>query len=133
MGMGSPETAAVWLMTPGNWIAENLCAPSRSFAAYDTKLRDQMCRSKLMATETPSARIIRIHKKWADGLTIIWQILVITLFGGFYLLLEYLQVDAQDRNSALILLVAVTVVSAIWQAVGLAVAIVHMAMLGSDL
>jgi hypothetical protein len=86
-----------------------------------------------MATETPSGRIIRIHKKWADGLTIIWQILVIAVFGGIFLLFEHLQVDVQDRNSALILLAAVTIVSAIWQAAGLAVARVHMLLQGIDL
>jgi hypothetical protein len=86
-----------------------------------------------MATETPSAQIIRIHKKWADGFTIIWQILVIVLFGGIYLLLGHLQVGEQDRNSALILLAVVVIVSAIWQAVGLAVARVHMLMQGIDL
>lgn len=86
-----------------------------------------------MIVETPSARIIRIHKKWADGLTIIWQILVVAVFGGLFLLLEHLQADPQDRNSSLILLAAVVIVSAIWQAAGLAVARVHMLMQGIDL
>lgn len=86
-----------------------------------------------MTTETSSARIIRIHKKWADGLTIIWQILVVMVFGGIFVLLEYSQLDVQNRNSALILLAVVTIVTAIWQAAGLAVARVHMLIEGIDL
>jgi hypothetical protein len=86
-----------------------------------------------MAMETPFARIIRIHKKWADGLTIIWQVLVIAVFGGIFVLLEDSKVDASERNSALILLATVTVVTTIWQAAGLTIARIHMLMEGIDL
>lgn len=90
-------------------------------------------RRQIMAVGIRSGRILKIHKKWADGFTVIWQILIIALFGGVYFGLSHLQTDRQDRNSALILLAVVIIVAAIWQAAGMAVARVHMLLEGIDL
>jgi hypothetical protein len=79
-----------------------------------------------MNVESQSTRIIKLHKKWADGLTLIWQLIVLILFGGTYVLLDHVEVSAADRNSMLILLTAMAVIAAIWQGLGLGIARVHM-------
>ena len=30
-------------------------------------------------------RIIKLHKRWADGYTLLWQVFVVLPFGGVYL------------------------------------------------
>jgi hypothetical protein len=86
-----------------------------------------------MNAETPSARIIRIHKKWADGLTIIWHLLTLVVLGAVYVFLDWSGVDPVDRNSALILLGVMVLMTALWQATGLAIARIHMLLDGVDL
>ena len=75
----------------------------------------------------------RLHKRWADGYILLWQLFIFLLFGGIYFVLEQMSVDAQERTAALVLLAAIVLVSAIWQATGLGIARVHMLLNGIDL
>jgi hypothetical protein len=79
-----------------------------------------------MNTETPSTRIIRIHKRWADGFTVIWHLLTLVVFGAVYVFLDRSGVDPVDRNSALILLGVMVLMTALWQATGATIARIHM-------
>ena len=78
-------------------------------------------------------RIIKLHKRWADGWTLLWQIFTLLLFGGIYIGLEQFGVGAAERSSAFILLGVMVLVAAIWQSTGLGVARVHMLFSGIDL
>jgi hypothetical protein len=78
-------------------------------------------------------RIIKLHKRWADGLTLLWQIFALSLFGGIYIGLEQFGVGAAERSAAFILLGVMVLVAAIWQSTGLGVARVHMLLSGIDL
>jgi hypothetical protein len=68
-------------------------------------------------------RIIKLHKRWADGLTLLWQTFALLLFGGIYVGLKQFGVGAAERSAAFILLGVM--VAAIWQSTGLGVARVH--------
>jgi hypothetical protein len=78
-------------------------------------------------------RIIKLHKRWADGYTLLWQIFVLVLFGGIYVGLEQFGVVAAERAAALVLLAVMVLVAAIWQSTGLGIARVHMLLDGIDL
>ena len=78
-------------------------------------------------------RIIRLHKRWADGYTLLWQVFTLLLFGGIYIALEQVGVGAAERAAAFILLGMMVLVAAIWQSTGLGVARVHMLINGIDL
>jgi hypothetical protein len=78
-------------------------------------------------------RIIKLHKRWADGLTLLWQIFALLLFGGIYIGLEQFGVGAAEQSVAFILLAVMVLVAAIWQSTGLGVARVHMLLNGIDL
>ncbi|MEO6784185.1 MAG: hypothetical protein ABI407_21735 [Bradyrhizobium sp.] len=71
-------------------------------------------------------RIIKLHKRWADGWT-----LAFLLFGGIYIGLEQLGVGAAEQMAAFILLSVMVLVAAIWQSTGMGVARVHMLLNGS--
>ncbi len=70
--------------------------------------------------------LIKLHKKWADGLTLIWLIIVLSLFAAIYYLFDQAGLPAAERNGAFILLGTIIVVAAIWQAIDLGLARVHM-------
>ena len=78
-------------------------------------------------------RIIKLHKRWADGWTLLWQIFALLLFGGIYIGLEHFGVGAAERSTAFILLGVMVLVAAIWQSTGFGVARVHMLLNGIDL
>ena len=78
-------------------------------------------------------RILKLHKRWADGLTLLWQMFVLLLFGGIYIALEQFDVAAAERSTVLIFLGVMVLVAAIWQSTGLGVARVHMLLNGIDL
>jgi len=78
-------------------------------------------------------RIIKLHKRWADGLTLLWQIFALLLFGGIYIALEQFGVGAAERSAAFILLGVMVLIAAIWQSTGLGVARLHMLINGIDL
>jgi len=76
-------------------------------------------------------RIIRLHKRWADGYTLLWQGFVVLLFGGIYFALEQFGAGAAERTAALVLLAAMVLVAAIWQSTGLGIARLRMLIRGS--
>lgn len=86
-----------------------------------------------MNAEPEHLRMVRLHKAWADRYTILWLIIVLILFGGFYAILGHIQAPASDRTDILILLAVVVLTTVVWQAVGLGVARVHMLIAGIDL
>ena len=77
--------------------------------------------------------ILKLHKRWADLWTLLWQIFALLLFGGICIGLEQFGVGAADRAAALILLGVMVLVAAIWQSTGLGVARVHILLNGIDL
>ena len=85
-----------------------------------------------MNINSPSARILRLHKRWADGFTIIWQLLTLVLFGAAYVYFDRSAIAPAERNSALILLGVMILIAALWQATGLAIARIHMLLDGVD-
>jgi len=78
-------------------------------------------------------QILRLHKTWADRYTMLWQLFILLLFGGIYFLLDQSGIDAIERAGAFVLLAAMVLAAAIWQAVGLGVARIHMLLNGVDL
>jgi hypothetical protein len=78
-------------------------------------------------------RIIKLHKRWADGLTLLWQIFALLLFGGIYIGLEQFGVGAVERSAAFTLLGVMVLIAAIWQSTGLGIARVQMLLNGIDL
>ena len=85
-----------------------------------------------MKPETDKTRILRLHKTWADGYTLLWLLLIIVLFAAIHFLLEQVGAEAAERVGALVLLSAIVIAAAIWQAVGLGVARIHMLLEGID-
>ncbi len=78
-----------------------------------------------MRLESQGTRILRLHKRWADGWTLLWQGFVLMLFGGMYFLLGQVGLAPVDRAAPLVLLGVMVLVAAVWQAAGLAVARIH--------
>jgi hypothetical protein len=70
--------------------------------------------------------VLRLHNNWADRYMAFWHVCMIVLFGGIYVLLKGLGVGPTERTDAYIILAALLVVGAIWQAAGLTLARVHM-------
>lgn len=61
---------------------------------------------------------MRAHWEWAGGYALFWIIATVIIFAGIFLVLDYLGVDDNVRTQSLILLATVTLVNAIWRAVG---------------
>lgn len=78
-------------------------------------------------------RIIKLHKRWADGYAMIWVGFGLVLMTGIQFALDREGVDASDRTAILLLIALIVILVAIWQAVGLGIARVHMIMRGIDL
>jgi hypothetical protein len=78
-------------------------------------------------------RILKLHKQWADRYLLIWLVFALALLAAFEFLLEWSGIGAAERAGIVALLGLLILLSAIWQAVGLAVARVHMIVAGIDL
>ena len=78
-------------------------------------------------------QIIRLHKTWADRYMVVWQVLTLLVFSGAYLLLSESNAEPATSTGALVLLTAIVLIAAIWQAVGLAVARIHLVLKGVNL
>jgi hypothetical protein len=78
-------------------------------------------------------RIVRAHWEWAGGYAMLWTIVTVVIFGGVFLMLDYLGADDSVRTQSLVLLATITLVNAIWRAVGaLAARIELMSKAGHD-
>lgn len=86
-----------------------------------------------MSAEPDDLRILRLHKRWADGYTLLWHVMILLLFPGVWFLLEQSGIEAAERASAFVFLATMVLVAAVWQATGLGVARVHMLLKGIDL
>jgi hypothetical protein len=78
-------------------------------------------------------RIIKLHKRWADGYTLIWLGSAVLLVAGLQFVLDRSGIAAAERTGVVLLIVLVLILAAIWQAVGLGIARVHMIVRGIDL
>jgi len=75
-----------------------------------------------MALGEREIAIIRKHKRWANGYSVIWTVIAFAVLAGNYGLLTML--DASDTERVCMMLVAATLVlvNAVWQAAGMALA-----------
>jgi hypothetical protein len=86
-----------------------------------------------MSTEPNGLQILRLHKTWADRYMLLWQVFIFLLFAGVYFLFDQSGVGPAERTSAYVLLATMVLAAAVWQAVGLGVARVHMLVAGVEL
>jgi hypothetical protein len=78
-------------------------------------------------------RIIKLHKRWADRLTVLWLVFSLVLLTGFHFVLDQIGTEAPERAGIMVLLAVIVLIAAIWQAVGLGVARVHLIIKGINL
>lgn len=78
-------------------------------------------------------RITKPHKRWADRYTLAWLGFAVLLLTGFQFVLDRAGIEAAERTAGMLLLVLVVLLAAIWQAIGLGIARVHMIMRNIDL
>ena len=71
-------------------------------------------------------RIIKLHKRWVDRYTLPWLGFAVLLLAGFQLVLDRAGIEATERAGVMLLLALIVLLSAIWQAIGLGIARVHM-------
>jgi hypothetical protein len=64
-------------------------------------------------------RIMRAHWEWAGRHAMFWIFVTLIIFGGFFLLFDYVGADDSVRTQCLVLLGTITVVNTIWRAVSL--------------
>ena len=63
-------------------------------------------------------RIIRAHWEWAGRYAIIWIIVTVLVFGGMFLMFDFLGADDSVRTPSLVLLATIAIINAIWRAAG---------------
>ena len=78
------------------------------------------------------ARIIKLHKQWADRYALIWLGFALLFLCGIKFALESGGVDAAEQSTILLLLAVLILVVAIWQAIGLGITRIHMVMRNVD-
>jgi hypothetical protein len=78
-------------------------------------------------------RIIKLHKRWADRYTLAWLGFAVLLLTSFQFVLDRAGIEAAERTAGMLLLTLVVLLAAIWQAVGLGIARVHMIVKGINL
>jgi cation transport ATPase len=78
-------------------------------------------------------RILKLHKRWADRYTLSWLGFAVLLLTGFQFVLDRAGIEAADRTMVMLLLALIVLVAAIWQAIGLGIARVHMVVRGINL
>ncbi len=78
-------------------------------------------------------RILKLHKRWADRYTLAWLGFAVLLLTGFQFVLDRAGIEAAERTMLMLLLALVVLVAAIWQAIGLGVARIHMVLRGINL
>ena len=76
-------------------------------------------------------RIVRAHWEWAGGYAMFWIIVTVLIFGGVFIMLDFFGADDSVRTQSLVLLGTVTVVNAIWRAVGALAARIELSIAGT--
>ena len=64
----------------------------------------------------------REHLTWAYRFALFWLVLSLVIFGGAYALAELQEMSEATRTLMFVMLGTILVTSAVWQAVGLAIA-----------
>ena len=62
----------------------------------------------------------RAHRKWSHRFAFFWLVLALVVFGGAYALAEIGDMSESSRTLMFVMLGAIIVTNAIWQAAGLA-------------
>jgi predicted metal-binding membrane protein len=70
---------------------------------------------------------------WADRYMAVWHACMLAVYGGAFLLLKAVGAAPLERTDAYIILGALLIVGAVWQAAGLTLARVHMLLDGVNL
>jgi hypothetical protein len=78
-------------------------------------------------------RIIKLHKRWADRYTLMWLGFAVLLLTGFQFVLDRAGIESAERTALMLLLALIVLLAAIWQAVGLGIARIHMIVRGNSL
>lgn len=86
-----------------------------------------------MADVPERLRIIKLHWSWANGLTLLSQLVAFLLFGAVFLLYEREGMSVDERNGAFVFLGVMVLIAVVWQAIGLGIARLHMIVKGLDL
>lgn len=86
-----------------------------------------------MTFDPDRIQILKLHKGWADRLTMLWQLIALLLFGAIYFLFDQAGVSGDERTSAFVLLAVMILIAAVWQAAGLGIARIDMLMKGINL
>jgi hypothetical protein len=63
-------------------------------------------------------RVIRAHWEWAGRYAMVWIIVTVLIFGGIFLMFDFLGADDSVRTPSLVMLATITIVNAIWRAAG---------------
>jgi hypothetical protein len=63
-------------------------------------------------------RVIRAHWEWAGRYAMVWIIVTVLIFGGIFLMFDFLGADDNVRTPCLVMLATITIVNAIWRAAG---------------
>jgi hypothetical protein len=63
-------------------------------------------------------RVIRAHWEWAGRYAMVWIIVTVLIFGGTFLMFDFLGADDGVRTPSLVMLATITIVNAIWRAAG---------------
>jgi hypothetical protein len=77
-------------------------------------------------------RIVRVHWKWANRHATFWIIISVLIFGGMFAVFDFVGADESTRTQSFILLAVVTLVNAVWRAVGALAARVELIMRSED-
>jgi hypothetical protein len=119
-----PISLAICIWYHVGWHMRSV-AISRLVAKIDLVRLASLSLPAMMISLAPSERlteeqqrILRAHWKWAGGYAIFWIVVTILIFGGVYLMLDYLGADDGVRTQSLLLLATVTLVNTIWRAIG---------------
>jgi hypothetical protein len=66
--------------------------------------------------------ILRKHKEWANGYSVIWLIIAFGVLGGNYWLLTMAATSDMDRICMMVVVATLLLIIAIWQAAGMSLA-----------
>jgi hypothetical protein len=100
----------------GPSVSRGSACPSRSLSLIGRQMMSFWQPSR--ETTSEERRIIRAHWEWAGRYAILWIIGTVVIFGGISFVLDFLGADDAVRIPSLLLLATITIVNAIWRAVG---------------
>ena len=61
---------------------------------------------------------MRAHWEWASGYALFWIVVTVLIFSGVFVAFDYFGADENLRTQSLVMLATITMVNAIWRAVG---------------